>query len=263
MKISNDLLKEALNHYSESCELDFVLKPSLPILYFGDICDYFKSDFKVITAALNPSDAEFKESKNSDLSYVRFPEYKNTTETLYLSLNSYFKNKPYKRWFGTQNVSKSGFLPMLNGLGTCYYDGSHKNRAIHTDICSPLATSPTWSGLKPEQKNVLSKDGYELWKKLILEIKPDLILMSLKKSNLELLPLDFIKTIHNKKGRLSPNRKQPEYLIEHYRLNLNGFKTNVIWGSAQNTPLQPFPNRRELGKKILKYLEDFIINDIK
>ena len=107
MKISNDLLKEALNHYNESCELDFVLKPSLPILYFGDICDYFKSDFKVITAALNPSDAEFKESKNSDLSYVRFPEYKNTTETLYLSLNSYFKNKPYKRWFVTQNVSKS------------------------------------------------------------------------------------------------------------------------------------------------------------
>ena len=113
MKISNDLLKEALNHYSESCELDFVLKPSLPILYFGDICDYFKSDFKVITAALNPSDAEFKESKNSDLSYVRFPEYKNTTETLYLSLNSYFKNKPYKRWFGAQNVSKSGFLPKV------------------------------------------------------------------------------------------------------------------------------------------------------
>ena len=52
---------------------------------------------------------------------------------------------------------------MLNGLGTCYYEGSHKNRAIHTDICSPLATSPTWPGLKPEQKNVLSKDGFDLW----------------------------------------------------------------------------------------------------
>ena len=46
-------------------------------------------------------------------------------------------------------------------------------------------------------------------------------------------------------------------------LNLDGFKTNVIWGSAQNTPLQPFPNKIELGKKILKYLEDLIINDTK
>ncbi len=90
-----------------------------------------------------------------------------------------------------------------------------------------------------------------------------LFIKVIKKSNLELLPLDFIKTIHTKKGRLSPNRKQPEYLIEHYRLNLDGFKTNVIWCSAQNTPLQPFPIRGELGGKILKYLEDVIIDDTK
>ena len=61
MQISDMLLKDSLSYYNNSCNLDFVVKPSLPILYFGDMVAYFKSDFKVITAALNPSDAEFKE----------------------------------------------------------------------------------------------------------------------------------------------------------------------------------------------------------
>ena len=94
MKISNDLFKDALIHYNKYSELGFIVKPSLPILYFGDINAYFSSNFKVVTAALNPSDAEFKEFKNSDPSYIRFPEYDNTIETLQSSLNNYFKKKP-------------------------------------------------------------------------------------------------------------------------------------------------------------------------
>ena len=57
MKISNDLLKGALLQYNKYSELDFIVKPSLPILYFGDLNAYLNSNFKVITAALNPSDA--------------------------------------------------------------------------------------------------------------------------------------------------------------------------------------------------------------
>ena len=257
MKISNDLLKVALLQYNKYSDLDFIVKPSLPILYFGDLNVYFNSNFKVITAALNPSDAEFKEFKNSDPSYIRFPEYDNTIETLQSSLNNYFKKNPYKKWFGTPNVSKGGFLPLLNGLRTCYYEGSQENTAIHTDICSPLATTPTWSGLAPEQKEILFTKGFELWKKLVLEIKPDLIVMSLDKSYLELLPLDFIKRIITKKSKSSPKRKQLSYVIDHFRLNLDGFKTNLIWGSAQNTPLQPFSNKRELGKNIFEYLKNY------
>ena len=254
-QISDDLFSNALNHYNKYCESDFVVKPSLPILYFGNLSAYFKSEFKVITAALNPSDAEFKEFKNSNPTFLRFPEYNNTIETLKFSLNNYFKNRPYKKWFGVPNVSNSGFLPLLNGLGACYYEGSQKNTALHTDICSPLATSPTWSGLKKDEKNILFKDGFELWKKLVLEIKPDLILMSLKTETLQLLPIDFVKRIVTKKGKPYPKRKQLEYVIDHYKLNLGEFKTNLIWGSAQNTPLQPFPNKRVLGKEILNYLK--------
>ena len=81
--------------------------------------------------------------------------------------------------------------------------------------------------------------------------------MSLDKSYLELLPLDFIKRIITKKSISTPNRKQLEYVIDHFRLNLDGFETNVIWGSAQNTPFQPFSNRRELGEQIFKHLENY------
>lgn len=254
MQISDMLLKDSLNYYNNSCNLDFVVKPSLPILYFGDMVAYFKSDFKVITAALNPSDAEFKELKNSKPSFLRFPEYNYTTESLKLTLNNYFKNRPYKKWFGSPKISNSGFLPFINGLGVCYYEGSQKNTALHTDICSPLATNPTWSRLKNDEKKILLKDGLKLWKRLVLEIKPDLILMSLKRESLQLLPIDFVNRIVTKKGKISPKRKQLEYVIDHYILNLGEFKTNLIWGSAQNTPLQPFPNKKVLGKKILNYI---------
>ena len=81
--------------------------------------------------------------------------------------------------------------------------------------------------------------------------------MSLEKSYLELLPLDFIKRIITKKSISTPNRKQLEYVVDHFRLNLDGFGTNVIWGSAQNTPFQPFSNRRELGEQIFKHLENY------
>ena len=257
MLISKNILQSALSHYNKFQKLDFVVKPSLPILYFGDLSAYTKSEFKIITAALNPSDAEFKEFKYSKASFLRFPDYNKSVETFYLSLNEYFKNIPYKKWFGNPVVGNSGFLPILNGLETCYYDRIKKNTAIHTDICSPLATTPTWSKLSSVQQNKLFKEGFELWKKLVLEIKPDLILMSLKKENLKLLPLNFIKKIKSKPSSQSVGRKQMEYVVEHYRLNLDGFQTDLIWGSAQNTPFQPFRDKRTLGKEILQYISHY------
>lgn len=253
MVLSDNLYSICLNYYNKYSQLDFVVKPSLPILYFGNSGAYFKSNFKVITAALNPSDAEFKEFKNSNTSFIRFPQYENTIESLKLSLDNYFKTNPYKKWFGIPNKSNNGFLPLLNGLGTCYYEGTQKNVALHTDIFSPLATNPTWSKLNKVQKRKLSNEGFEIWKKLVIELKPDLILMSLKKESLKLLPIDFIKRIKTKKGKLPKNRKQLEFTIDHYKLNLGEFNTNLIWGSAQNTPLQPFSNKRALGKEILNY----------
>tara|TARA_B100001287_G_scaffold235392_1_gene207524 strand:- start:10838 stop:11668 length:831 start_codon:yes stop_codon:yes gene_type:complete len=167
-----------------------------------------------------------------------------------LSLNNYFKVQPYEKWFGKKNISKSGFLPLLNGLGCCYYKGSYKNTALHTDLCSPLATNPTWAALTKDQQNLLIKKGFELWKDLILEIKPDLILISVKKEYLKKLPIEFISTV---KSKFSSSKKI-EYKLNHYKLKLGDFRTNLIWGNAQNTPLQPFKNKYNLGIKLAKYL---------
>lgn len=244
------LLQKSLEDYNNLKEEAYVVSPSLPILYFGDLNAYLKSDFKVITAGLNPSDLEFKQNKTDNPNFFRFPEFNHSIESLHLALNNYFNVKPYEKWFGKKYISKSGFLPVLNGLDTCYYINSKKNTALHTDFCSPLATNPTWSGLNKNQQDLLSLKGFEMWKELVLEIKPDLILISIKKDYLNQLPIRFIRTIESKFSR----SKRIEYQLNHYKLRFGDFSTNLVWGSAQNTPLQPFKDKYQLGIKIKKYL---------
>ena len=240
----NDLLKSSLDYYDKHKDLDFVVKPSLPVLYFGDIKSYLKSEYKVVTAALNPSDIEFKNSKEDEPSFFRFPEFKGDIISLEKSLNNYFENKPYTRWFGNSDITNKGFIPILNGMDCCYYSSDKfKNTSLHTDICSPLATNPTWSGLNEIQKNLISEDGFNLWKKLIYFLKPDLILVSLSRKYLKLFDLNYINNIKTV-------GKKSNYCIDHYEIKIFDYKTNLIWGSAQNTPFQPFKNKRELGQKI-------------
>ena len=85
----NELLNESLNIYERHRDNPSVVSPSLPILYFGNLPEYLNSNFKVVTAALNPSDMEFKSAKESKPSYIRFPKFDNSSESLYKSLNSF------------------------------------------------------------------------------------------------------------------------------------------------------------------------------
>ena len=119
-----------------------VVRPSIPILFFGDYERYFDSKVRTITVGLNPSKSEFPESDR----FARFPEarYEDSNPPKaadYLrALANYFREQPYDTWF------KPAFEEMLQGMGASYYDGA-RNTALHTDICSPLATDPTWSWL--------------------------------------------------------------------------------------------------------------------
>ena len=114
---------------------------------------------------------------------IDFPDYDNTPDSLELACKNYFKNNPYNKWFGQNN---SGFKPLLNGMGYCYYPNSKNLKSVlHTDICSPIATNPTWSKLTKNERNKLEINGFELWKKIILELKPHLIILSVKKEYLE------------------------------------------------------------------------------
>ncbi len=49
------LIEECWRIYKKHKEEDFIVKPSIPILFFGDSEKYFESELKVITVGLNPS----------------------------------------------------------------------------------------------------------------------------------------------------------------------------------------------------------------
>ena len=175
-----DLAKETFNHFNYLKSNHRVVKSSIPILFFGNIEKYFNSNLKVVTVALNPSDQEFlKKDKNTPLEKPRFNFLdqisKNQDPKLYLkSLSGYFNkdNNPYNNWFD-RNLEK-----IMNGLDLSFYSNRTKNRAIHTDICTPIATSPTWGGLTKDEKEMFVHDGYKIWLKLIKILKPQKILIS-------------------------------------------------------------------------------------
>jgi hypothetical protein len=156
--------------YKQSNCIFYVVKQSIPILYFGDLERYCQSNIKVITVGLNPSDREFKNDENTENIYYRFPINDSSVQSFqeiidnkkydiyYDLLNNYFNKKPYKSWFKM-------FEDFLNQLDCSFYS-CISNQSIHTDYYSPIATTPTWSKLPETSKKELKDQGSALWKKL-------------------------------------------------------------------------------------------------
>lgn len=228
--LSESLLCDVLNYFEKVKDQEFVVLPSLPILFFGDLETLIKQEFKIITVGLNPSNSEFRINKSDNYSFIRFPEFKGDFYSFELTLNNYFKNSPYKRWFNS-------IEPLLNGIGYSFYPNEFK-KIVHTDICSPLSTSPTWSVLEKKDKNITEKlfiEGVELWKRLVIEIKPNLIIISTKYKLIEYLnPLnkEILYTILKTKE----GKDRRPFNLELYDVSINGFKTKLIYGEPKNTP---------------------------
>ncbi len=139
-RLDADFYCHCLTHLAEVRGLDFVVASSIPIPYFGDLASYLASPLRVLTAALNPSNGEFPDKT------PRFDVGKGIKgpAELEAQLSAYFRCNPYSRWFRS-------FEPVLNGLGASYggkmMKGEYASTALHVDMCSPIATSPTWSRL--------------------------------------------------------------------------------------------------------------------
>ena len=141
------LMKKSINHYNYFKQYEWVLKPAIPILFFGNIVEYLNSDTRIITVALNPSDKEFPKDK-SRFSFC--PDELNQDDALKTleTLSNYFEFNPYNNWFDKHTER------ILNEIDASYYlNKKLKNRAINTDLCTPLATNPTWSKLKVNLKS--------------------------------------------------------------------------------------------------------------
>lgn len=238
----------------------YLIKGTLPILYFGDIEPYFKSQYKIITAAINPSCGEFYyDESNGQISYKRFPQFEriakanalnNENILQYLSaLNSYFKTgNDYKKWFKT-TPRENLFTP----FGASYYDNA-PNRAIHTDILSPFATFPTWSKIPLHIQTQFSNARIRLWNELVEILEPDIIFMSLNKKYIS--HTDFYKTFRDYIIYSDKKYRGREPLkIQYGYINLNGKTAHIFNESRTNiVPFNAIGNEQSarLGKQIFE-----------
>jgi len=229
----DDIIQKSWQTYAQFEDQSFLVKPSIPILFFGDSKQYFSSEVKVITVGKNPSRFEFPEKDR----FFRFSKahgiYPGIVEGRYYdeylqAINGYFHtppNHPYEPWFNS-------FEHVLAGLDGSYY-GNAPNTALHTDLCSPLATNPTWSNLPSEAQQRLLEQGTCLWHSLVEWLSPDLIIASVARSHLGRISFpqrDAWKVVY------TVERTNP-YNVELAELNLpDGKITRLAFGKAANTP---------------------------
>src|SRR5947207_5029597 len=113
---------------AEAEAMEHLVRPSVPILFFGDSGRYQASRIRVLTVGLNPSREEFPRADP----FSRFEDPRRVDGSpdidlvAYLrTLDEYFRLNPYRKWFDPS------FEPMLNGAGTSYYVG-RDSTALHT-----------------------------------------------------------------------------------------------------------------------------------
>lgn len=203
---------------------------SMPILYFGDLLEYQNSIFRVVTVGLNPSGEEFPSGDRT----ARFPVAAGVSRRdpyrYSQALNQYFVQDPY-RWF-------DNYAKVLGGLGVSYTTDT-ASTALHTDICSPVATAPTWIGLDNHSKDRLLEDGVPLWHELIRFLRPDVIVMSVAKEHLNRIAFPAIsdaEPIHTiaRKGD-GAKRNQPYAVMARWH-DIDGRPALLIHARAAQTP---------------------------
>lgn len=181
------IIDEYWKDFQNKKDFDYVVKPSIPIIWFGNLEEYKKNNNKkIITVSINPSKKEFEDDNNNS-SFGRFENMRNLKDkkslndeeksTLYSSLNSYFINKPYSSWFNYYNKVLNNFKADYNP------NGGNKYTAIHVDLYTAIATKP-WKTLTKEEKDKISNK--ELFFNFLNDyLKPDVILFSARKDELK------------------------------------------------------------------------------
>jgi hypothetical protein len=220
---------------------EVVVRPSVPILYFGDSEAYARAPLKVVTVGLNPSWREFPPGDP----WLRFPRARVNGSIPALgeyleALNEYFRTAPYRDWFDL------GFEPILRGLGASYYSGA----ALHTDIGSPVATDPTWSRLG--QRRQLLGDGASLWRDLVDVLRPDVVLISVARDHLR-----HVSTLPPSSWRVAytVERENP-FEVRSAQAEIGGSGVPIYFGRCVNKPFGSVstPDKERIGRAIREEL---------
>ena len=241
--------------FDRASRLSSRVTPAAPILFFGDLDAYMTSPRRVLTVGLNPSLHEFPEGEP----FRRFPlagDGSGREPERYLdAMSTYFSTDPYRSWF-------SAFEPLLNGAGSSYYAGEAASTALHTDICSPVATNPTWSRLGRVEQGALETDGGQLWHMLLKVLQPQIVALSVARKQLR--RIEFAsncewQTVHIfERTRDGAPRGRP-YEIGTRWYEVGGERSLFVFGQAAQTPFGLLSHRQknETGAIALKkYLSD-------
>ena len=227
--------------------------PAAPILFFGDLNAYRASPLRVLTVGLNPSLQEFPASEP----FRRFPlieSSRNREPGHYIdAVSAYFRTDPYRGWF-------SAFEPLLNGAGASYY-ADEASTAIHTDICSSIATNPTWSQLDKADRTALEADGGPLWHTLLVALRPQIVALSVAKDHLkriEFAPMTEWKPLHTFERAGNGRLRSRPYDVRSRWYEVGGEPSLFVFGRAAQKPfgLLPDTQKREVGAVALKAYQD-------
>ena len=239
---------------ADTAGLPHLVRPAIPILFFGDSVGYVESSLKVITAGLNPSREEFPREDP----LRRFPGFSNPgsggepdLRGYLAALNGYFTPSadPYKAWFNPS------FEEILRGMDASYYDVA-ESTALHTDLCSPLATNPTWTGLTYAEQTALQHDGLTLWHDLVEQLQPDVVLLSIRRELLREIafrPVEELRVVFTVLETRTGSMRKAPYRIEAVRRRLaSGKEPLFVFGRASQTPFGSISgeDKRKIGARV-------------
>lgn len=244
-----DVAQAALDLHARCKDEPCVVAPSLPILFFGDSRRYGRSAIRIVTVGLNPSRHEFP-ARDPWTRFGRDAEGLDA-EGYIDTLDRYFGVNPYRRWFRS-------FEPILNGMNASYY-GESTNVALNTDICSPLATDPTWSGLDAKTRSELMRDGVPLWHRLIEALKPDVIVVSVAREHLRLIQWGQIAPWQPLIGfgdRKNGTARRTPYVVQHATFAIADRPATIVSGPAARTPFGFLTDdqKRAIGGAIVQHV---------
>lgn len=162
-QIIKDIVVEYIRNFDEKSKLfPFIIQPSIPIVWFGDLDKYLNSKRKILTVGYSPSNKEFDGKRFDTRNYEN-------ADNLAKTLNEYFKKQPHLEYF-------CKFENVLRKLNASYWENAFSFSAIHINMYTAIATET-----EAQRKQIQRMD---LFKKLLKTLSPDVIITSMKPSNL-------------------------------------------------------------------------------